>query len=235
MLNKLFKKKLSEAAKKEQNIKRYIKNAEKGDSYAQYSLGVCYKSGYGNITKDPLKAISWFTKAAEQGQKEAQYEIGLNYFQGNTIKQDLSQAEQWFTKAAEQGHIQAQKQLNKYYKQHNKYQQNKQDKYNQWKKDPNSYKHTEKEKEENSKPTETNLKKDNPFEILGIKETATETEIKNSYREKCKLWHPDTLTQKQKDDPKFNKIINEEMGKINKAYEEIKKKQKKLEIKQSDV
>jgi len=38
------------------------------------------------------------------------------------------------------------------------------------------------------------------------------------------LWHPDKLSPEQKKDPKFNKMVNEEMGKINTAYEEIKRR-----------
>jgi DnaJ-class molecular chaperone len=57
---------------------------------------------------------------------------------------------------------------------------------------------------------------------LGVSETASETDVKTAYRNKCMLWHPDKLSPEQKKDPKFNKMVNEEMGKINTAYEDIK-------------
>jgi TPR repeat protein len=46
------------------------KAAEQGDAYAQYSLGNCYKDGYG-VPKDKEEAIKWFRKAAEQKNEDA--------------------------------------------------------------------------------------------------------------------------------------------------------------------
>jgi len=63
----------------------------------------------------------------------------------------------------------------------------------------------------------------NPFEILGAAESASENEVKNAYRLKCTLWHPDKFRPEQLNDAKFSKMINEEMSKINKAYEDIKR------------
>jgi hypothetical protein len=64
---------------------------------------------------------------------------------------------------------------------------------------------------------------DNPFDILGISEYASDSEVKAAYRYKCTLWHPDKFRPEQLDDPKFNKMINDEMSKINSAYEQIKR------------
>jgi len=63
-----------------------------------------------------------------------------------------------------------------------------------------------------------------PFEILGVSETASESEVKAAYRQKCILWHPDKLTPEQRNDPKFSKIVNDEMSRINNAYEQIKQR-----------
>jgi len=65
---------------------------------------------------------------------------------------------------------------------------------------------------------------DNPFEILGIAEIASEDEARAAHRDKCMLWHPDRLTQKQKEDPKFRQFAHDEMSRINTAWEEIKKR-----------
>jgi hypothetical protein len=72
--------------------------------------------------------------------------------------------------------------------------------------------------ENSSADTET------PFEILGVAETAAENEVKAAYRQKCILWHPDKLTPEQRNDPKFSKIVNDEMSRINNAYEQIKQR-----------
>ena len=49
--------------------------AEKGNGFAQYSLGFHYDLGYG-IEKDDEEAVKWYRKAAEQGIAEAQYSLG---------------------------------------------------------------------------------------------------------------------------------------------------------------
>jgi DnaJ-class molecular chaperone len=56
-----------------------------------------------------------------------------------------------------------------------------------------------------------------------VPETATEKEAKAAYRHKCTLFHPDKFTPEQRNDPKFSKMINDQMSRINNAYEEIKK------------
>jgi len=72
--------------------------------------------------------------------------------------------------------------------------------------------------------TRANYGEDSPFEILGVSETASEYEVKDAWRRKCKTWHADKFTPEQLSDPKFNKMVNEEMSKINAAYEEIKRR-----------
>lgn len=63
-----------------------------------------------------------------------------------------------------------------------------------------------------------------PFEVLGVTETASESEVKAAYRQKCILWHPDKFTPEQRKDPTLGKMINDEMSKINNAYEQIKQR-----------
>lgn len=52
------------------NIKEVIELAKKGDSDAQYDLGVCYMKGE-NVKQDDEKAMHWLMKSAEQGNLNA--------------------------------------------------------------------------------------------------------------------------------------------------------------------
>ncbi len=83
-----------------------IRSAERGDTDAQYKLGVCYSTGEG-VKQDYAEAVKWFRKAAEQGHAEAQFKLGLAYEDGNGVAKDYTEAVKWFRKAAEQGHAEA--------------------------------------------------------------------------------------------------------------------------------
>jgi len=78
------------------------KLAEKGESNAQYQLGMRYVNGEG-ISKDPQKAVSWFKKAAEQNNPQAQYQLGKMYKEGIGVNPDPKQAKHWLFKAANGG------------------------------------------------------------------------------------------------------------------------------------
>lgn len=54
-----------------EKFKAIQQNAVKGDPDYQYSLGMCYKYGYG-VKADYNKALYWFKKAADQGHKQAE-------------------------------------------------------------------------------------------------------------------------------------------------------------------
>jgi uncharacterized protein YxeA len=84
------------------------------------------------------------------------------------------------------------------------------------------YEYEQHRRQQQGGKTQANYGADNPFEILGVNETTSESDVRTAYRDKCRLWHPDKLSPEQKKDPKFNKMVNEEMGKINTAYEQIK-------------
>jgi TPR repeat protein len=51
-------------------FKKVYRLAVKGDPEYQYSLGMCYKYGYG-VKENKDKALFWFKKAADQGHKQA--------------------------------------------------------------------------------------------------------------------------------------------------------------------
>lgn len=58
----------------------------------------------------------------------------------------------------------------------------------------------------------------NPYEVLGIKEGASEEEIKRGYREMVKKYHPD-----QYQDNPLSKLAEDKLREINEAYEYLTK------------
>ena len=58
------------------------------------------------------------------------------------------------------------------------------------------------------------------YDILGLKKTATLSEIKNAYRKLVKKWHPDKCEDKK---------ANEKITQINEAYEILKERPDFLE------
>jgi molecular chaperone DnaJ len=58
------------------------------------------------------------------------------------------------------------------------------------------------------------VKVNNPYEVLGIKEGASEEEIKKAYREQVKKYHPD-----QYQDNPLSQLAEEKLREVNEAYE----------------
>ena len=56
----------------------------------------------------------------------------------------------------------------------------------------------------------------NPYQVLGVTETATDAEIKNAYRELAKKYHPDNYG----DNPLAD-LAEDKMQEINEAYDSI--------------
>lgn len=56
----------------------------------------------------------------------------------------------------------------------------------------------------------------NPYEVLGVSETATDEEIKTAYRNLAKKYHPDNYT-----DSPLNDLAEEKMKEVNEAYDRI--------------
>ncbi|KAE9526012.1 tetratricopeptide repeat protein [Testudinibacter aquarius] len=84
--------------------------AQKGNSDAQYNLGVLYDQGWG-VKQNDATAAKWYEKAAKQGDTKAQFNLGNMYYEGRGVKQNKTTAAKWFEKAAKQGHVRSQSRL----------------------------------------------------------------------------------------------------------------------------
>ena len=88
--------------------------AETGDAFAQYNVGVAYANGDG-VAQDQASAVKWFMKAAEKDITEAQYNLGICYANGWGVTKDDSEAAKWFRKASDKGDADAQFKLGNLY------------------------------------------------------------------------------------------------------------------------
>jgi uncharacterized protein len=82
-----------------ESVPEIQKNAEQGDSNAQYKLGLVYDVGVG-ARQDLAEAALWYQRAADQGHVAAQFNLGLMYASGRGVSQDLVQAHMWLNLAA---------------------------------------------------------------------------------------------------------------------------------------
>lgn len=115
-------------------FKEKLRDANKGDSAAQYDVGSMYQNGRG-VKADRDKAIEWYTRAAEQdnteaasrlelmksnesrfstteisaarGEVDSQFDLGNMYEKGIGTRIDYKQARDWYEKAAAAGHTKA--------------------------------------------------------------------------------------------------------------------------------
>src|SRR4029078_12148564 len=81
--------------------------AERGDTSAQYTLGLTYHNGDG-VCQDDAEAASWYRRAADAGHACAQNNLGLLFLRGHGVPQSDVEAEAWCRKAAAQGNSIAQ-------------------------------------------------------------------------------------------------------------------------------
>lgn len=90
-------------------------SAEKGDSIAQYTLGMKYLEG-SDVEKNPREALRWLLRAANQNYDQAQVKLGMLYYKGIDLERDLHEAAKWMEKAAQNGDAEAQYTLANMYK-----------------------------------------------------------------------------------------------------------------------
>ncbi len=80
--------------------------ARKGDSMAQFAIGVLYYQGNG-VMADPAKSQKWMRKAAEQNHRQAQYNLGIMLANGQGSPADLISAYAWLKISADNGYAPA--------------------------------------------------------------------------------------------------------------------------------
>ena len=85
----------------------WLRDAEKGDPFAQYNLGIMYSKGEG-IPQNLSEAFKWYHMAAVQGFAQARYNLGVMYENGEGVTQDYKEAMKWYHMAAQQGFAPAQ-------------------------------------------------------------------------------------------------------------------------------
>jgi hypothetical protein len=83
-------------------LRRFRRLAEKGNSAAQFRIGLMHAIGQGT-PQDYSEAVNWYRMAADQGFADAQLSLGSLYERGQGVRWDRSEALKWFRKAAEQG------------------------------------------------------------------------------------------------------------------------------------
>jgi TPR repeat protein len=89
--------------------------ALRGETRAQYSIGLLYEKGQG-VEQDLSTALSWYRKAAEQNHADSQHRMAVAYAYGlgGLIKDDAT-AVKWLHKAASNGHRKSQRLLARIY------------------------------------------------------------------------------------------------------------------------
>ena len=65
----------------------------------------------------------------------------------------------------------------------------------------------------------------NPYEVLGVSETATDEEVKAAYRNLAKKYHPDNYT-----DSPLADVAEQKMKEINEAYDMINQMRQKGKV-----
>ena len=80
--------------------------AERGNTVAQYKLGILYAYGQG-VTQNYSEAARWFRKSADQGNADGQYNLGFMYANGQGVTQDYVEAHKWWNISAAQGNKKA--------------------------------------------------------------------------------------------------------------------------------
>ncbi|MEE8516455.1 MAG: tetratricopeptide repeat protein [Alphaproteobacteria bacterium] len=88
----------------------WLSLAKKGNSAAQYNIGLLYQHGLG-VTRHFAEAVKWYTQAAQGGDADAQAKLGDFILEGHWGSGRETSAVKWYRLAAGQGHRKAQRQL----------------------------------------------------------------------------------------------------------------------------
>lgn len=84
-----------EAGNFQKAFEKFKPLAKKGDSWAQFQLGIIYGWGKG-VPRDDREAAKWYRKAAKWGHPIALLNLGHMYGKGQGVPQDYVQAYKWF-------------------------------------------------------------------------------------------------------------------------------------------
>ena len=85
------------------DFRETLQAAERGNTQAQFNLGVMYETGRG-VRKNDAEAVRWYQKAAEQRDARAQTLLGVMYEDGRGVRKKYAEAVKWYQQAAEQGY-----------------------------------------------------------------------------------------------------------------------------------
>jgi TPR repeat protein len=85
----------------------FLREAEQGNSSAQYSLGVMYATGKG-VEQNYKEAARWYRKSADQNNPDALNSLGSLYCKGQGVRQDYDEALKLYRLSAEQKNPHAQ-------------------------------------------------------------------------------------------------------------------------------
>jgi TPR repeat protein len=80
-------------------LERLLPEAEKGNKFAQYQIGVIYRDGLAG-NKNLSISARWFDRAAKQGHPPAQYALGRAYALGEGVAQNFGRASELYRTAA---------------------------------------------------------------------------------------------------------------------------------------
>ena len=81
-------------------FKKWLPQALRGDSLAQFELGAAFSTGRSEV-EDFAEAARWFKKSARQGNPRAQNGLGILYSKGLGVRRNFIEAYVWFDLAAE--------------------------------------------------------------------------------------------------------------------------------------
>ena len=77
----------------------WLEQAQAGDPFSQYALGVLYHNGQLGAP-DYEKAAHWFERAAKQDHLEAMHNLGIAYWEGRGVPQDYQRSYYWWRRGA---------------------------------------------------------------------------------------------------------------------------------------
>ena len=92
LLNEIQEKQRTKREKTE--FKNHLRQAEKGDAYAQAKVAELYLNGIG-VKEDVEKGIEWYEKASETDEGYAARQLAKIYSEGKYVPEDSEKAAYW--------------------------------------------------------------------------------------------------------------------------------------------